>query len=124
MLKKTEGSEKAATIIGPGTKVEGTVSTNGMIRVDGAVEGKIITPGEVIIGQEGQVAADIEAGNLIIAGKVTGNVFVKKRLEIKQGGSLKGDLAAGKIVMEEGALFDGKCSMKTENKNGEEKKAR
>ena len=116
MLKKTETAEKATTIIGPGTKVEGNISAKGMIRVDGVIEGKIITSSDVVIGQEGKVTADIEAATIIIAGQVTGNVFAQKRIEIKQGGSLKGDLSADKVAMEEGACFDGKCTMVTNKK--------
>ena len=115
MLKqKTEVSDKVTTIIGPGTRVEGTLEAKGIIRVDGMVQGKIITASEIIVGEEGKVEADVEAGNLVIAGFMTGNAQIRGRLEIKQGGTLRGDLQADKVIMEEGAVFDGRCTMKRE----------
>ncbi len=115
MLKqKTEVSDKVTTIIGPGTRVEGTLEAKGIIRVDGMVQGKIITAAEIIVGEEGKVDADVEAGNLVIAGFMTGNAQIRGRLEIKQGGTLRGDLQADKVIMEEGAVFDGRCTMKRE----------
>lgn len=113
MLKqRTEVSDKVTTIIGPGTRVEGTLEAKGIIRVDGMVAGKVITPAELIIGEEGKVEADIDAGSLVIAGVLTGNANVRGLLEIKQGGTLRGDLQADKVIMEEGASFDGRCTMK------------
>jgi cytoskeletal protein CcmA (bactofilin family) len=115
LKQRTEVSDKVTTIIGPGTRVEGTLEAKGIIRVDGVVQGKMITPSEIIIGEEGKVEADVEAGNLVIAGVMTGNAEVRGRLEIKQGGTLRGDLHADKVIMEEGASFDGRCTMKRES---------
>ncbi len=115
MLKqKGENPDKVTTVIGPETRVEGTLSAKSSIRVDGSVQGKIITPGEVIVGEGGKVEADVEAGNLTVSGVLAGNVEVRGRLEIKQGGTLRGDLRADKVIMEEGAFFDGRCSMSRE----------
>ncbi len=115
MLKQRAGmTDKVTTIIGPGTRVEGTVVSKGSIRVDGEVQGKVITPGELIVGEEGKVEADVEAGSLTVAGVLAGNAEVKSRFEIKAGGTLKGDLQADKVIVEEGAFFDGRCSMSRE----------
>jgi len=111
LKQKAENPDKVTTIIGPEARVEGTLAAKCSIRVDGSVQGKIITPGEVIIGEGGKVEADVDSGNLVIAGALTGNVEVRGRLEIKQGGSLRGDLRADKVIMEEGAFYEGRCSM-------------
>ncbi len=124
MLKqKTESPDKVTTVIGPETRVEGTVTAKSSIRVDGSVQGKIITPGEVIVGEGGKVEADVDAGNLAVAGLLAGNVEVRGRLEIKKGGTLRGDLRADTVIMEEGAFFDGRCSMSREDPKDKKAKA-
>ncbi len=124
MLKqKTESPDKVTTVIGPETRVEGTVTAKSSIRVDGSVQGKIITPGEVIVGEGGKVEADVDAGNLAVAGLLAGNVEVRGRLEIKKGGTLRGDLRADTVIMEEGAFFDGRCSMSREDPKDKKTKA-
>ena len=114
LLKRSDGTDKVTTIIGPGTRLEGTLTAKSSIRVDGEIQGKVITPGEVYIGEEGRVEADVEAGSLIVAGLLAGSTEVKGRFEIKQGGTLRGDLRADKVVMEEGSVFEGRCSMSRE----------
>lgn len=122
MLKqKGESLDKVTTVIGPETRFEGTLTARSSIRVDGMVQGKISTPGDLIVGEGGQVEADVEAGNLTVAGSLTGTVEVRGRLEIKQGGALRGELKTDKVIMEEGAFFDGRCSMSREEPAGEEK---
>ncbi len=111
MFKRSESSEKITTIIGQGTKLEGMLEATGIIRVDGFVQGKIVTPGNVIVGEEGRVNAEIEAGNLIIMGEITGNVVIRNTLELKKGGFLRGDICSAKVIVEEDSFFDGKCLM-------------
>ncbi len=123
MKQKTESPDKVTTVIGPETRVEGTVTAKSSIRVDGSVQGKIITPGEVIVGEGGKVEADVDAGNLAVAGLLAGNVEVRGRLEIKKGGTLRGDLRADTVIMEEGAFFDGRCSMSREDPKDKKAKA-
>jgi len=123
LKQKTESPDKVTTVIGPETRVEGTVTAKSSIRVDGSVQGKIITPGEVIVGEGGKVEADVDAGNLAVAGLLAGNVEVRGRLEIKKGGTLRGDLRADTVIMEEGAFFDGRCSMSREDPKDKKAKA-
>jgi cytoskeletal protein CcmA (bactofilin family) len=121
LKQKVDSPDKVTTIIGPEARVEGTLAAKCSIRVDGSVQGKIITPGEVIIGEGGKVEADVDAGNLVIAGSLTGNVEVKSRLELKQGGTLRGDLRADKVIMEEGAFYEGRCSMSRQEADQDKK---
>lgn len=124
MFKRAELSEKVTTVIGPGTKLEGTLQATGIIRVDGFIQGKIATSGDIIVGKEGRVNAEIEAENLVIIGEVTGNIVAKNTLEIKKGGFLRGDISAAKVIVEEDSFFDGKCSMPDPDKKekGEKQK--
>ena len=101
MLKtKRDSAEALTTVIGPGTRVEGILEAQGILRIDGSVKGQVAGNAGIILGEESYVEADIEARELVIAGRAVGNVKVRERVEIKKGGSLKGDLCASTLIME------------------------
>jgi cytoskeletal protein CcmA (bactofilin family) len=99
------------TIFGEGTSFEGTVSIPHSVRIDGSFKGKIETSEIVTIGHNGVVEADITAKSAIIGGKVIGNVSVDDRVELEANASLIGDLRTRDLVINEGAIFHGNCSM-------------
>jgi cytoskeletal protein CcmA (bactofilin family) len=76
--------------------------------IDGKVEGSVNLPGNrVTIGRNGQVAANINAREIVVLGKVRGNVSATDRVDIRAEGSLSGDVAAARISIEDGAFFKG-----------------
>ena len=99
------------TIFGEGTVFEGSVTVPHSVRIDGSFKGKIETSEIITIGHSGVVEADIIAKSAIIGGKVIGNVTVDDRVELEANSSLIGDLRAKDLVINEGAVFHGNCSM-------------
>lgn len=98
-------------MIGPGTRIQGELSGEEDVVVDGRVEGKISLQKQLTIGPSGQVHADIHARNVLIAGKVVGNVSADDKVELVATGSLEGNIHAAKIVIAEGAHFKGSVDM-------------
>ncbi len=118
VFKKEEVKrDKVESIIGKGTKVEGNMHIPGSLRVEGRVEGEIKAGGDVFIGEEGLVVANIQARNVIIAGEVQGNVDAVEKLEIVPTGKLFGDIKIAKLIIEDGATFKGR----SEARKGAEK---
>jgi cytoskeletal protein CcmA (bactofilin family) len=115
MEKKT--NKGFFTMFGEGSIFEGTIVVPHSIRIDGTFKGKIETSEMLTIGNGGLVEADIRARSAIVGGKVSGNIFVEERVELESQASLIGDLRARDLVINEGALFHGRCSMK-EIQNG------
>ncbi len=99
------------TILGPGTKFEGMVSVPHNIRIEGTFKGKIETSEEISIGSTGVVNADIKAKSAVVGGQITGNLMVEDRIELEEKSSLIGDLRAKDLIINEGAVFHGNCSM-------------
>jgi len=107
-----KGSTKALfTIIGEGSRFDGVLSVPHSIRVDGALKGRLETAETLTIGASGVVEADVAAKNAIIGGKVVGNMDVADRVELEANSSLVGDLKTRELIINEGALFHGNCSM-------------
>lgn len=99
------------TIVGKDTQVKGAVKAKGTIRIDGDFEGNIDSEQDIIIGENGMVAAQINARNVIISGLVKGNIQAAGRLELMAGGKLYGDIKANALIIGEGAIFKGASDM-------------
>jgi cytoskeletal protein CcmA (bactofilin family) len=107
-----KGEKGFYTMIGEGATVEGTIAIPHGIRIDGTFKGKIDASEILTIGNAGVVEADIKAKSIIIGGKVSGNIIASERVELESRASLIGDLQTRDLVINEGALFHGRCSMK------------
>ena len=107
------------TIIGAGVVLEGKLSSNGNIRVDGAINGDISAIGNVTIGETGEIAGEIKAEVISIGGRVTGSINAKEKAVLESKAVLKGDIITKILVVEAGAIFDGssKMSDKAANSN-------
>ena len=101
------------TTIGPSVKVEGDLNTNDNIRIDGTVTGTVKTKANLNVGPTAVIDASVEAGSAMIAGKITGNITVRDRLELESSAQVEGDIVAGSLQIAAGAIFNGKCEMKT-----------
>ena len=108
------------SLIGTGTVVQGKVMTEGSIRIDGTMVGDVVAKANAAIGSSGILEGNLSAKNISLAGKVKGTVTAGEKLILESRSVLRGDIRASKLVVDEGAMFDGQCSMSIET--GEEVK--
>jgi cytoskeletal protein CcmA (bactofilin family) len=109
---KTNGSTmEEVTIISNGVVIEGKVSSNGNVRVDGTVKGDIVAQGNLTVGEHGTIQGQLTGEIVSIGGKVEGTVNAKEKLVLEAKAILKGDLVTKILVVEAGAMFEGKSSM-------------
>lgn len=99
------------TIIGNNSKIEGLLFASDSTRVDGLLQGKILSESSVIIGESGVVRGDIQAVEILVAGTVYGNLTAEERIELTETGCVLGDLITKTLVIDEGASFKGNCVM-------------
>jgi cytoskeletal protein CcmA (bactofilin family) len=91
--------------IGKSIAIKGDLTGNEDLVIEGKVEGKITLPsGQVTIGADGKVTADLDAKSVVIVGRVKGNVRATERAEIHSSGVLEGDVHAPRLVVQEGAV--------------------
>ncbi len=102
----------AETVVGPSVKIQGDLNSEGNIRIEGSVTGKVQTTQSVHVGEAAVITADMLAGNAIIAGQVQGNIKVTGNLILQSSARINGDIACAILRVEDGALFSGKCNMK------------
>jgi cytoskeletal protein CcmA (bactofilin family) len=111
MKTKMNGDSEEITIISHGVKVDGKVSSNGSIRLDGTIQGDIVCQGNVTVGDSGEVYGKVNGQNITIGGKVEGMINAKEKLMLESKADLKGDIYTKILVVEAGARFDGKSNM-------------
>jgi cytoskeletal protein CcmA (bactofilin family) len=108
----TINNGKVDTIIGKGTEFKGDIKAQGLLRVEGKLEGKIDTQGDIIIGESGLVHADVSGRHMTIAGEMRGNIDITGKLELTPTAKLFGDVKVNSLAINDGAVFRGSCEMK------------
>ena len=101
---------QAETVIGPTTNFKGTIQNDGGLRVEGVIEGLVETGGNLIVGEEAKVIADVVAYNVSVAGSVKGNIKAN-RVEVLSTGRVWGDIAVKSFLVDEGGFVRGEIIM-------------
>ncbi len=113
--------EQVGTIIGPGAVLDGPLTTKDSARIDGIVKGNVTISGALIVGQEGKITGTVSCLNAYVAGEINGNVSAPQgKVEISDTGKVIGDVSCKGIVIDENAVFHGKCDMTDVEKNSAE----
>ena len=101
----------ANTVIGSSIVIDGEISGEEDLVIQGTVKGRIVLKENVYIEESGVVEADIETGNIEISGQITGNIIASDKVEITAGGRAVGDIKAPRILIADGAIFKGNVDM-------------
>jgi cytoskeletal protein CcmA (bactofilin family) len=97
-----------------GSKISGKISFEGPARIDGEVDGEINAKDALTIGDSAVITAHIRAGSVSVAGKVSGDIVATQRIEIRPSAKVSGNITAPVLSVQEGAMFEGHCSMQPE----------
>jgi cytoskeletal protein CcmA (bactofilin family) len=101
----------ANTVIGSSMIINGEISSEQDMVIEGAVKGRVIIKGDLYIGRAASITADIQTRNVQIAGHVNGNIAANQKVEIAGGGRAVGDVKAQRILIADGAIFKGNVDM-------------
>jgi cytoskeletal protein CcmA (bactofilin family) len=110
-VRNADNPSSSINLIGAGTGIEGEVSANGDIRVDGTITGGVNSKAKVVIGVTGLIDGNVVCQNADISGTVKGNITVSETLFLKATAKINGDIYTAKLVVEPGASFTGNCNM-------------
>ena len=102
--------------MGEDTVFNGTLTFQGTVRIDGKFEGEVITDDTLIVGEAGDVSADIKAGTVVCKGKIKGVITAAKRVEIYATSEIQGNIRTPSLFIEAGGIFDGNCDMSSTEK--------
>ena len=109
--QRPEQAQAIHTLLGKGTLWKGEIHAGqNSLRIEGSVEGNIVSEGEVTIAPTGEVKGTIEAKHLIVTGRVLGVFRIQECLEIHGTGYVEGEVEVGSLVVDEGGTLQGNCT--------------
>jgi cytoskeletal protein CcmA (bactofilin family) len=117
-MAEKRSTDGELSLVGSNTVIEGKITTEGSIRIDGKLVGDLVAKANAAIGLSGVVEGTVQAANISLAGKVTGTLTANEKLVLESKASVKGDIRASRLVVDEGAVFDGHCAMTAPPKPG------
>jgi cytoskeletal protein CcmA (bactofilin family) len=115
---RTARTEAALTIIAPGTKIEGQISSSGVVKVEGTIVGTVRADRQVLVARGGIVEGDVHSAEAIIGGRVHGGVSATERIEVQGGAVVNGDVNTKSLVVQEGGEINGLVKMTGTEKPG------
>jgi len=110
-MKDSRIDSKLDTLVGQGATFEGNIVIEGGARIDGKLKGKVNAKGTVVVGKTGKVDGEITAKSAVIGGEVKGIIKVQDRVEFESGAKFDGEVYCKTLVVQEGVIFDGSCTM-------------
>jgi cytoskeletal protein CcmA (bactofilin family) len=110
--QQAPATDDVENVVAANTTLEGTLRSDGGVRIDGTLEGLVECAGNVVIGEGARVVANITARNVIVAGLLKGNIDATGKLEILPTGQIHGDISVSSVAIHEGGIFHGKSLMR------------
>ena len=111
MSRNKINTSNYVTIIGKNTTFNGNLECAGSVRVDGNLNGDINILGNLLICDEASIVGNIEALSVNVAGTVRGNIHTKEFLKLQSKAHLEGDIKVKSFIVDQGAVFRGKCEV-------------
>lgn len=121
MIFKNDGNGGQGDLNGfldRGSRIDGELRFDNSFRVDGKLGGKVISTGSLVVGDGGEVDGEVAVGQLFVSGVLRGSVRATGRIQIAVGGKVFADLSTPSLVIEDGAVFEGRCAMTGEPRSG------
>ena len=111
MKTKNVETTQARNLIAEKTTITGNIHTVGDIRIDGVINGDIEVKGRLVLGIAGKIKGNVTATESEVAGNLIGDIKVAEMLTVKASARIEGLVHIAKLLVEPGAVFNGKCIM-------------
>lgn len=103
--------EPALTIIATGTRVEGEIASEGIVKIEGVVHGTVRAQRQVLVARGGLIEGDVVTKEAVLGGAVKGGVVAEERVEVQTGSVVTGDIATERLIVQEGGEVNGHVRM-------------
>jgi len=99
------------TVIAQGVRVEGEFKSDGNVVIEGEVKGSVASAQHLVVGPHASIVAQVMAGSADISGVIQGNLKVAGKLELRASAEVQGDIWCSELMVESGAVMNGKLTM-------------
>ncbi len=112
---KRPPTEKAflasATLISAGRVLQGDLTSENDLRIDGTIHGNVYSKAKVVVGPSGFIEGNIEGVQADIAGRLAGNITATEMVQLRTNSSVQGNISAASLQIDAGAFFNGQSQM-------------
>lgn len=116
MIFKSDGKQSDLNgFLDKGSHLQGELRFDTSFRVHGSFNGTVVSEGELMVGEGGEVDGELKVGDVFVSGVVRGFVQASRRVHIAHTGKVFADLETPSLIIDEGAFFEGRCSMSRES---------
>lgn len=116
------GNESLNGFVDAGCTIRGELEFSSSFRLDGRVEGTVRSTSELVVGESGEVDGEVDVARCLVGGAVKGTIRATEQVVLHAGAKVHADVFTPALVMEDGALLEGRVSM-TGSATGNEKKS-
>ena len=110
---RPQGPVATRNVLSSDVEIKGSVKFTNDLVVDGKIEGEITSDGNLTVGENARLKAEIKTATVVVYGKVHGNLTASDRVELKSSAEVVGDIKAKTLSIEAGAIFVGKSTVGT-----------
>lgn len=110
-MSKSLRHVKTTSFLGENTELNGRLTVEGGLRIDGKLKGAIHSGSVVTLGENAHVEADIHARAVISSGRIEGDILSAEHVQVSLPGSVRGAIQTRELVLEKGVYFDGSCKI-------------
>ena len=110
------GGGELNTIVGRGSVFEGKITVQSSVRIDGKVHGTVEVSDSLIVGKDGEIDGEVHVRNAVIGGKVSNKIIASGKVVLEAKSVVQGEVRTSRLVIDEGAIFEGKCIMSEHQK--------
>ncbi len=113
MLKHQSGfsGKNITAFLGKETYFKGVIQFEGTMRIDGKVEGEIVSDHTLIIGETAEIDGQVNVKTVVCGGKVSGEIASGESLQLVKPAKVRAKIRTQSLLIEEGVLFNGECEM-------------
>ncbi len=116
-MGKSDSGAFSTNLITSGTVINGDITCDSDMRIDGVLSGNLTAKGKIVIGKTGDVKGEVVCQNCDVEGSINGKLSIKDLLSLRATAKFFGDIITSKLAIEPGAIFTGTCKMNGEKSN-------
>ena len=109
--RATNSNESTLSIVSAGTTISGDIDCDGVLKVEGRIDGSVRRARQVMLAKEGTIQGDVVSHEVLVGGVIDGNVTATDRLELQSTAVVNGEITTKSIVVMEGARINGGVKM-------------
>jgi cytoskeletal protein CcmA (bactofilin family) len=110
-MRGTSKQNELNGFLDKGSDLKGELRFDTHFRVHGKFTGSVVSDGELVVGEGGELEGELEVGELLVSGVLRGTVHARRKVQITATGKVYADLDTPSLLMEDGAFLEGRCTM-------------